>query len=154
MEKHILEQYSDALARVNILKKSIGHIEDKMSKMNKSGYYVTDVTNKGKKGKKPLGTVTIAGFPHEEYEGLSKKLGKRIERLLNEEQKLIELTGEVEGYISGIGDVEIRNIFTLYYVENLTWVQVAHRMNAEYKRKEYTENSCRRKHDRYFEKSF
>lgn len=153
MEKYILDQYSNALARVNILKKSISNIEDKRSKMNERGYYVTDVTNKGKKGKKTLGTVTIAGFPHEEYERLSKKLEKRMERLLEEEKGLLGIIGEVEEYISGIGDIEIRNIMSLYYVENLTWVQVAHRMNAEYKKRGYTENSCRRKHDRFFEKN-
>lgn len=152
MEENILEQYSDALARINILKLSMDNIDKKMSKMNKEGYYVADVTNKGKKGKKLLGAVTIRGFPHDEYNVLSRRLEKRMDRLLKEEQKLLELTEKVEEYIAEIENIEIRNIFTLYYVENLTWVQVAHRMNEEYKRKEYTESSCRQKHDRFLKK--
>lgn len=36
-------------------------------------------------------------------------------------------------YIAGINKVEIRNIMDLDYVDNLNWVQVAHRMNDLYK---------------------
>ena len=59
----------------------------------------------------------------------------------------------MEEYISGIADIEVRNILTLYYVEDLTWVKVAHKMN-EKGRKKYTEDSCRHKHDRFIEKNF
>ncbi len=150
--KHILKQYNDALRRINILRLSAKKIECKVSQMNKQGYYVVDVVTRGKKGKKPLGTVAIAGFPHEEYKGLSQKLEMRRKKLMEEEQELVELTAKVEEYIKKIEDIEIRNIFTLYYTENLTWVQVAHKMNEEYGKKMYTSDSCRCKHDRFLEK--
>lgn len=152
MTKQVLEQYSDALARVEILRKSIERMEEKKEQMNRQGYYVADVVTSGKKGKKPISTVVVKGFPHNEYRKLSAALGKRYERMRKEETALIELVSEIEEYIEGLEDIEIRNILHLYYVENLTWVQVAHRMNAEYKKKKYTSDSCRHKHDRFLEK--
>ncbi len=153
MEKNMLEQYRAAQKRIDILKLSIKNIEGKISKMNEKGYYVTDVVNRGKRGKKTIGTIRISGFPHETYKKISEELEQRKKKLLKEEGELIRLEGEVEEYISGIADIEVRNILTLYYVEDLTWVKVAHKMN-EKGRKKYTEDSCRHKHDRFIEKNF
>ncbi len=153
MEKNMLEQYRAAQKRIDILKLSIKNIEGKISKMNEKGYYVTDVVNRGKRGKKTIGTIRISGFPHETYKKISEELEQRKKKLLKEEGELIRLEGEVEEYISGIADIEVRNILTLYYVEDLTWVKVAHKMN-EKGRKKYTEDSCRHKHDIFIEKNF
>ena len=153
MEKNMLEQYRAAQKRIDILKLSIKNIEGKISKMNEKGYYVTDQVNRGKRGKKTIGTIRISGFPHETYKKISEELEQRKKKLLKEEGELIRLEGEVEEYISGIADIEVRNILTLYYVEDLTWVKVAHKMN-EKGRKKYTEDSCRHKHDRFIEKNF
>lgn len=153
MTKKILEQYSDALSRTIILRNSVKKLENKLTDMNEQGYYVTDSVTRGKKGKKPLGTVIIAGFPHEKYQRISQIFEKRKQNLLNEEQILLTLTSEVEEYISKIEDVKIRNIFSLYYIENLTWTQVAHKMNMTYKNKKYSESSCRQRHDRFLEKN-
>lgn len=150
MTKHILEQYSDAVARIRLLRISVKNLEYKISEMNKKGYYVTDVVTRGRKGKKSLGTVTLKGFPEKEYNKVCRTLKKRKSKLMHEEQKLLELTVKVEEYISKLEDIEMRNILTLYYVENLTWVQVAHELNAIDKSKEYTSDSCRCKHERFF----
>jgi hypothetical protein len=153
LEKSILEHYSDSLARVKYLQQSVQRLEGKLELMNKQGYYVTDTVNRGRKGKKSLGNVTIAGFPSSEYARLKKILDKRKDILESEEHNLLERTGLVEEYISKLDDVEIRNILSLYYVEELTWLQVSFRMNTLYrKKKAYTESSCRQKHDRFFEK--
>ena len=153
MDKNILDQYADALARVKYLRQSVKSLEDKLESMNHQGYYVTDSVNRGKRGKKSLGNVTIAGFPHSEYSRLRRILEKRKGILEFEEQNLLECTTLVEEYISKLEDVEIRNILSLYYVEELTWLQVSFRMNGLYrKKKSYTESSCRRKHDRFLEK--
>ena len=152
MTRKELEQYSDALARIGILRNSIERIEQKIWQMNKEGYYAADVVTKGRKGKKPLGTVVVKGFPHGEYRKLSGILKKRRNMLKKEEENLAEMVAEIEESIEKIDDIEIRNILSLYYVENLTWVQVAHRMNAEYRKKRYTSDSCRCKHDRFIKK--
>lgn len=152
MTKHILMQYNDALARINILKHSIERIEGKIYKINEQGYYVTDSVTRGKRGKKPLGTIVIAGFPYTEYDRLNETLRKRKKILLEEEEKLLELVTNVEKFIETIENIELRNIFYFYYVENLTWVKAAHKMNEFHKKKNFTADSCRRKHDRYLEK--
>lgn len=154
MEKNMLEQYKAAQKRIDILKMSIKNIEDRKSKMDEKGYFVTDVVNRGKRGKKTIGTVKISGFPHETYKKISEGLEQRKKRLLEEEEKLVELTGKVEEYISEIKDIEMRSILTLYYIEDLTWIQVAHKMNEGRGKKEYTEDSCRCKRDRFIEKNF
>ena len=59
---------------------------------------------------------------------------------------------EIEDYIETIPFSEIRQIFRYRYLDNKNWVQIAHEMNNLYKKKEYTENSVRHKHDRYLEK--
>ena len=64
-------------------------------------------------------------------------------------EKLLELINRAEEFIEGIEDIELRNIFTLYYIEDMTWVQVAHRMNELYQMETYTESGCRQKHSRY-----
>lgn len=153
MEKNMLEQYSAARKRIDILKLSIKNIEDRKAKMDENGYFVTDVVNRGKRGKKTIGTIKISGFPHERYKKISEGLELRKKRLLKEEEELLELEGKVEEYISGIGDIEMRSILSLHYIEGFTWVKVAHKMN-EKGRKKYTEDSCRCKHDRFIEKNF
>ena len=73
---------------------------------------------------------------------------------MQEDLELLELQTQVEEYISGLEDIEMRNILTLYYVEDRTWVQVAHGMNRIYQSKGrcYTADSCRCKHDRFLDK--
>ncbi len=152
MEKYILVSYSDALARVKYLRKSIRDLEAKLERMEEPGYYVTDTVTKGRKGKKSLGNVTVSGFPRQSYNHTRHMLAIRKKQMEKEEQKLLELTNEAEEYISSIGNIEIRNILSLYYIEDLNWVQVAHRMNEMYGGKEYTESSCRQKHERFLKK--
>ena len=154
MDKSILEKYTSAIARVKYLQKSIDQIETDINRMNKQGYYVADSVTCGRKGKKPLGTATVRGFPYMDYEKKKRILARRRERLRKEEQQLLELTTQVEEFISGVQDVEMRNILSLYYIDDLNWVQVACRMNDMYgrKKRKYTDSSCRMKHERFLEK--
>lgn len=151
--KKLLEQYSAALSRVKLLRQKILEREDQIEKMNVKGYCVSDVVSCGRKGKKPLGTVRVSGFPFEKYGQMLRQLKKQKNKLMEEEQELLELITKVEEYISTINDIEMRSILTLYYVDDLNWVQVASRMNGFYRKKKYTESSCRRKHDRFLEKN-
>lgn len=151
--KKLLEQYSAALSRTKILRQQVSRLESKIEKMTKENYFVSDVVTCGKKGRKPLGTAKVSGFPHEEYNNTRVLLEKRRNNLYKEEQELLELITKVEEYISIIDDIEMRSILTLYYVDDLNWVQVANRMNDFYKRKKYTESSCRQKHDRFLKKN-
>lgn len=151
---NIFTQYADAKARVKYLKKAISKAEDKLQKFSETDYgIVSDTVTCGKKRRKPLGTVKITGFRFEEEKKLRDNLRARKILLKQREQELLELLNKSEEYIESIKDIEIRNIFSLYYIEDMTWVQVAHQMNDLYKKNSYTENGCRMKHDRFLEKN-
>lgn len=153
MDKSILMQYADALARVKLLRKLVGKKQRHLDRIVQCGYVVSDSVTLGKRGKKPLGTIRITGYPVPESQRAYKEYEKQYANLMKEEQVLLELQTMAEEYISGIEDVEIRNIMTLYYVEDLpNWVQVAHGMNCLYPKRNYTESSCRQRHDRFLEK--
>lgn len=154
MNKTILSKYSDAKARIKQLRMTIEKLEYKIDRLENTDYgLVGDTVTKGKRGKKPLGTVKISGFPAPEYREVEYQLELRKQILKQQEMDLLLLTNEVEAFIDSITDIELQNILTLYYIENLTWMQVARRMNELYQKEKYTENSCRCKHDRYIQKS-
>ena len=152
-DANILTQYVNAVARVKYLRTAITKLEDKLCKLEGTDYGIaSDVVTRGKKGGKPLGTVKITGFRQQEYDKTAKSLYERKIILKHQEEKLLELMNRAEEFIGGIEDIELRNICSLYYIENMTWVQVAHRMNELYGKENYTDNSCRCKHERFLEK--
>ena len=70
------------------------------------------------------------------------------------ETDLIEKQLQVEEYIQTIQKSELRTMFRLYYIDNLTWYQVALKMNQMFpkRRIKYTEDSCKQRHKRFLEK--
>lgn len=154
MEKEILVNYSDALARVKLLRSQMEKKEKQLDKLRETGV-AADTVSYGKRGKKSLGTTTIVGYPDAKLQRAARAYEKSHAVLLEEEQGLLELITQVEEYIAGITDIKIRNIMTLYYVENMNWVQVAHKMNDIYvsKKSYFTDGSCRLRHDRFLEKN-
>lgn len=155
MDKFILIQYSDAVARIKLVREEMEKKQRHLERLRDTGYLVSDSVSCGKRGKKPLGTVKITGYPIPEAQQASREYEKQYARLMDEEQELLELQSQVEEYIAEIGDKEMRNILTLYYVDDLNWIQVGHKMNSIYpnRRRHYTESSCRQKHDRFLEKN-
>ena len=115
---------------------------------------VTDSVTRGKRGKKPLGTVKITGRPTVAIALKQKLLKKRNDRLMALEAELMELTNQAEEYIETIPKSELRIIFRLYYIDDLTWYQVALKMNQKFpkRRIKYTEDNCRMRHNRFLEK--
>ncbi|RHU94369.1 hypothetical protein DXC04_10840 [Dorea sp. OM07-5] len=134
------------------LRRRIEQNKKELSRLN--GQIVMDSVSCGKKGKKPLGTVKIAGRPVTAISRKESLLDKRIRRLEELEEELLELTIQVDEYIEAIEKSELRIIFRLYYIDDLTWYQVALRMNQNFpKRKvKYTEDNCRMRHNRFLEK--
>ena len=152
MDRNILIEYADMKEEIKDLRKRIEQNRKELYRLN--GQTVMDSVSCGKKGKKPLGTVKITGRP---VTAISKKetlLEKRIRRLEELEEELLELTMQVDEYIETIEKSELRIIFRLYYIDDMSWVQVALKMNQMFpKRKvKYTENNCRMRHNRFLEK--
>lgn len=152
---NILTQYADASARVKYLRESIKNLEAKLEKFRTTDYgMASDTVTCGRKRRKPLGTVKVTGFRIDDYRRTEWNLRERKILLEEREEELLELLNKAEEFIESIDDIEIRNILSLYYIEDLTWVQVAIQMNELYKNRKYTSDSCRMKHDRFLEKNF
>lgn len=152
MDKNILIEYADMKEEIKDLRRRIEQNKKELFRLN--GQVVMDSVSCGKKGKKPLGTVKITGRPVTAIFRKESLLNKRIRRLKELEEGLLELTIQVDEYIETIEKSELRIIFRLYYIDDLTWYQVALRMNQNFpKRKvKYTEDNCRMRHNRFLEK--
>lgn len=148
MDKAILVQYCEMKEEIRDLRERIR----KLDKFLENPPIVADVV-KGTRKDGTIGPIKITGIPGPKYDQ-SQKLRKRYRRLLEKkEAELLELTCQVEEYIQSIPKSELRIMFRLYYIDGLTWVQVAHRMNAMFpkRRIKYTEDNCWRKNQRFFE---
>lgn len=152
MERNILVEYTDMLEEIKDLRRRIQDDQKKINQLSQT--IVSDSVTCGKKGKKPLRTVKIKGFPNMEINRRIGLLKKRKAKLMLLESDLLEKQIQVEEYIGGIDKSELRMMFRLYYLDNLTWYQVALQMNQIFpkRRIKYTEDSCRMRNKRYFEK--
>lgn len=97
----------------------------------------------------------VEGFPIPEHTKVKQLLISRRKRLKMKEDELLELTNQIEEYIESIKKSEIRIMFRLYYIEGLTWMQVAYRMNDLFPKRKvaYTEENCRKRNFRFFEEN-
>ena len=152
MERNILVEYADMLEEIKDLRRRIQEDQKKINQLSQT--IVSDSVTCGKKGKKPLRTVKIKGFPNMEINRRIGLLKKRKAKMMLLESDLLEKQIQGEEYIDGIDKSELRMMFRLYYLDNLTWYQVALQMNQIFpkRRIKYTEDSCRMRNKRYFEK--
>ena len=152
MDKNVLIQYVEMKEEIKDLRRRIHENERELAKLE--NMIVTDSVTRGKRGKKPLGTVTITGRPTAAINMKQRLLKKRNDRLTALEAELLELTNQAEEYIETIPKSELRIMFRLYYIDDLTWYQVALQMNQKFpkRRIKYTEDNCRMRHNRFLEK--
>lgn len=108
---------------------------------------------------KAKGTCSSATFPYTEQHYMvecaeyNPKMYTLKTKLEAFKVKLEVKKQEIEDCIEIIPFSEIRQIFRYRYLDNKSWVQIAHEMNKLYQGKEYSEGSVRLKHDRYLEKN-
>ena len=69
------------------------------------------------------------------------------------EEELLEMTIQVEEYIESIEKSELRIIFRLYFLDDLSYPKVADQMNKMFpkRRIRYTDENIKKKIQRYFE---
>lgn len=152
MDKAVLIEYADMKEEIKDLRRRIDEDKRAINKLEKE--IVTDSVSCGKKGKKPIKTVKIQGFASSEAEKKRSALKTRIMQLELLEASLLEKQNEVEEYIQQIKKSELRIMFRLHFVDNLTWYQVAIKMNNMHpkRRVKYTEDNCRIRCDRFLKK--
>lgn len=151
MDKGILIEYADMKEEIKDLRRRIEKIQKELDKLH--GQIVVDSVSCGKKGKKPLGMVKITGRPVGVISGKEQLLKKRNRRLEELEEELLEMTIQVEEYIESIEKSELRIIFRLYFLDDLSYPKVADQMNKMFpkRRIRYTDENIKKKIQRYFE---
>lgn len=152
MDRSVLIEYADMKEEIKDLRRRIEADRRELRKLNAMA--VADIVALGKKGKKPLGTVKVEGQPIKAISRKQKAWERKIALLEQLEVNLIEKQNEVEEYIQQIEKSEIRTMFRLYYIDDLPWYKVAMMMNEMFpnRRIKYTEDNCKQKHKRYFDK--
>ena len=147
MEKQILEQYADIQEEHRDLLRRIEKVEAQLEKMNEKGYVASDTVTCGKRGRKPLGTKKVTGFPFPEYTKKKRALKQYRLQLQLMDEKLHDTLNKVDDYINSVEDSRIRRILRYRYIDDMNWVQVAHQMG-----KNHTPDSCRKVVERFLEK--
>ena len=151
-DRNNLEEYADMKEEIKDLRRRIDAGRRELDKLNKQ--VVTDSVTCGKKGKKPLRTVKIQGKPTLFIIRKQNALERSISKLERLELELLELQNHAEEYIEQIEKSELRIMFRLYFIDDLSYPKVAMQMNQIFpKRKvKYTEDNVRKRIQRFFEK--
>lgn len=151
MGKNVLIQYTDMIEEVKDIRKRILQTEKQISRIEEEGT-VKDTVSGGMGG---IQHFVVEGMPVPELSRKRLLLNKRKAMLIEKENELLELMNQAEEYINSIEKSELRIMFRLYYIDNLTWVQVAHRLNSIFPKRRiaYTEDSCRMKNKRFFDEN-
>lgn len=137
--KECLVQLCDIQLEIKELEKKINRLEPK------SHDIVSDSVDS-----------TTKYFPiirnHCKIKGLNQKIIKQLEHyktiLEQRYEMLLEIQIQTEQFINEIPISRIRRIFSYRYLEQYSWVKVAHLIG-----KDATEDSVRKEHDRYLEKN-
>lgn len=150
MNKEILKQYRFIDAEVKDIKKRIKSMQKELNNLD-----IVSDSVKGTRLDGTYGSIRITGFPKHEYFRKNDALHKSMELLDVKEAALLELMEQTEAYIESIPKSEIRTMFRLYYMDGLTWVQVAHKMNELFGKRhvKFTEDGCRMRNKRFFEEN-
>ena len=151
-----LTQYCELREEIKDLRIRIDRDKRRLKRIEEDGMVSDTVTGTRKDG--TIGSIKITGYPIPEYESVRAMIKKRIAKLHICEDELQEAVNRVDDYINQIPKSVLRQIFRLYYEDDMTWPQVAMEMNRRFPKKKipYTDESCRKRHDRYLgiEKNF
>lgn len=149
LSKDILVQYCEMREEIKDLRDRIDRDQRRLERIREEGIVSDTVRGTRKDG--TIGPIKITGFPVPEYEAVEAMLKKRIVKLGILEDELQEAVSAVDDYIAAIPKSDLRQMFRLYYLDDLTWAQVALNMNVRFPKKKipYTEDSCRMRHNRY-----
>ena len=151
--KDILIQYRELREEIKDLRERIDKDELRLQKIEEEGVVSDTVT--GTRADGTIGSIKITGFPIPEYSTVKAMLKKRIAKLQIMEDELHEAMSAVDDFINAIPKSDLRQMFRFYYIDDMTWRRVAANMNKRFpnRRISYTEESCRKRHDRFLEKN-
>ena len=120
MTKDVLIQYCDLQGEVKDLRKRIDNLEKQIKKIEEQGNVIDTV----KGGAGGIQNYKIQGFPYPEYSRKKTRLYLNKAQLENAELELLETLGQVEEYIQSINSSVTRRIFRMYFIDNLSQLQI------------------------------
>jgi len=143
--KDILVQYCDLKEEIKDIRKRVQKLKDDIAKIEQEGSVIDCV----KGGYGGIQNFKIQGFPYPEYTKKRTSLMTRTAILTDMEMELLELTNKVEEYIQGIDDARMRRLLTFRFIDELNYIQIAHRMSRT--TKQATPDSVRMEINRFLE---
>lgn len=147
VDKAILIQYCD-------MKEEVKYIRTRLKKLDRFLEHppIVSDTVRGTRKDGTIGSIKITGIPEPMYVRKLKLRAQYQQLLESKEMELLALIIKAEEYIQSIPKADLRIMFRLYYIDGLTWLQVAHRMNGMFpnKRIKYTESNCWMRNKRFF----
>lgn len=127
VSKEILIQYSDLQEEIKRMRKDIKKTEDDIAKLLEEG----TVCDKVKGGLGGIQGFKIEGFPVPAFERRKRILRKKMDRLIDKENELLELTESIEIFIDNIPISRDRRIFRAIYFEDKTQQQIARELHID-----------------------
>lgn len=151
MDKDTLVEYAEMKEEIKDLRRRINQDKRELERLSKE--IVSDSVTCGKKGKKPIRTVKVQGFASAAVTKKRNALKRKITLLELLEADLLEKQSEVEEYIQKIEKSELRIMFRLYFIDDLSYPKVALKMNDIFpKRKiKYTDENVKKRINRFLE---
>jgi len=126
MEKGILKQYQDLKAEIKENQARLERLQARLDRINDEGFVVDTV----KGGEGGIQHFKIEGFPTAEHSRVKTMLIMRQSMLNTQINKAIDLVTEVEMFIRDVEDPYLRRIMRFRYIDDLSWVEVSHRMGG------------------------
>lgn len=126
ISKEILIQYSDLQEEVKEVRERIDKTEKQIAKIEEEGNVVDSVSG----GNGGTQHFKIEGFPYPEYSRKKTLLYARKETLASLEMELLETLNQVEEFIASIEDSRMRRIINFRFIDKLSWLQVANRLDS------------------------
>lgn len=125
--KEVMIQYSDMQEEIKRMREDIQKTEDDIAKLLEEG----TVCDKVKGGLGGIQGFKIEGFPVPAFERRKKILRKKMDRLIDKENELLEMTESIEMFIDNIPVSRDRRIFHAIYFEDKTQQQVARELHID-----------------------
>jgi len=145
VDKSVLIQYISLKAEIADLEERIQKLRKEIGRMEGNDYQVSDSV-KGTRRDGTYGSIRITGYPYQLCQQKRWQLKRREYNLTKFQAELLELINEVDDYINGLEDSRMRRMLRHKYLDELSWVQVAHRMGRK-----YTADGCRKQVERFLQ---
>ena len=126
ISKEILIQYSDLQEEVKEVRERIDKTEKQIAKIEDEGNVIDSVSG----GYGGIQHFKIEGFPNMEYSRKKTLLYARKATLASLEMELMETLNQVEEFIASLDDSRMRRIINFRFIDKLSWIQVANRLDS------------------------